>query len=177
MSLCLSKGVEATTLAKILVASTMECENRFQLKSWYGRVPSYSNISDNPSRGSDEQLIAYGSQRAEVNWGEILNTWIPIGGNDGGGSDESPLWKKSESSCDPPASFSSFAFMSVIPVLHFCVFCTDRLFVWRRMAMRRIEPNVRFACIYIYIYMCMLRLCIRCWFAVCTCWHCVVDAV
>ena len=40
------------------------------------------------------QLIAYGSQRAEVNWGEILNTWIPIGGNDGGGSDESPLWEK-----------------------------------------------------------------------------------
>ena len=38
-----------------------------------------------------EQLIAYGSQRAEVNLGEILNTWIPIGGNDGGGSDESPL--------------------------------------------------------------------------------------
>ena len=85
------KGVGATTIAKKLVASAMECENRFQLKSWYGRVPSHSNISDNPSRGSDEQLIAYGSQRAEVNLGEILNTWIPVGGNDGGGSDESPL--------------------------------------------------------------------------------------
>ena len=85
------KGVGNTPVAQHLVAATMEYENRLQLKSWYGRVPSHSNISDNPSRGSEEQLVALGSQAICPDLGEILSTCLPNGGDDGGGSIESPL--------------------------------------------------------------------------------------
>ena len=53
------KGVGTTRVAKEIVAKTMELETCLQLKSWYGRVPSHSNVSDNPSRGSEEQPIAF----------------------------------------------------------------------------------------------------------------------
>ena len=58
------KGVGNIQVAKQVVPATMEHEHSLQLKSWYGRVPSHSNISDNPSRGSEEQLVALGSQAA-----------------------------------------------------------------------------------------------------------------
>lgn len=44
-----SERVGTTPIAEKLVASAVKCETRFQLKSWYGRVPSFGNISDNIS--------------------------------------------------------------------------------------------------------------------------------
>ena len=71
--------------------------------------------------------------------------------NDGGGSDESPLWKKSDSSVIHRHPFSfSVCIMSVIPVLHFLFFNTT--VIWRRMAMRCIETERMFhTCIHIYV--------------------------
>ena len=47
----LMKGVGETPVAERFVASIMDREYTLQSKSWYGRVPSYSNPSDYPSRG------------------------------------------------------------------------------------------------------------------------------
>lgn len=69
----LMRGVGETPTAKYLVSSIMECENQLQTKSWYGRVPSHSNPSDDPSRGSFETLNALGSVRVDIPWGELLS--------------------------------------------------------------------------------------------------------
>ena len=62
------KGVDTTRVAKEIVAKTMELETCLQLKSWYGHVPSHSNVSDNPSRGSEEQLIAFAVLVPKSTW-------------------------------------------------------------------------------------------------------------
>ena len=62
------KGVGETHAAKDLIAAIMECEYRLQTKSWFGRVPSYSNISDDPSRLVFETLTQQGSMLTEVPW-------------------------------------------------------------------------------------------------------------
>jgi hypothetical protein len=68
----LMKGAGETPVAKCLVASIMEQEHKMQTKSWYGRVPSHSNPSDDPSRGSCESLVAFGSIVIDVPWSELL---------------------------------------------------------------------------------------------------------
>ena len=64
----LMKGVGETFAAKDLVAAIMECEYHLQTKSWFGRVPSYSNISDDPSRLVFETMKKQGSMLIEVPW-------------------------------------------------------------------------------------------------------------
>ena len=68
----LMKGAGETPVAKCLIASTMEQEHKMQTKSWDGRVPSHSNPSDDPSRGSCESLVALGSIGIDVPWSELL---------------------------------------------------------------------------------------------------------
>jgi hypothetical protein len=68
----LMKGIGETPIAKCLVAAIMEREYQLQTKSWYGRVPSHSNPSGDPSRGSFEALTALGSVRVEIPWGELM---------------------------------------------------------------------------------------------------------
>ena len=62
------KGVGETYAAKALIAAIMECEYRLQTKSWFGRVPSYSNIADDPSRLIHETLLKCGSKLIDVPW-------------------------------------------------------------------------------------------------------------
>ena len=68
----LMKGVGETPVAERFVASIMDRKYTLQSKSWYGRVPSYSNPSDDPSRGSFDALVAGGSQLVGIPWGELL---------------------------------------------------------------------------------------------------------
>jgi hypothetical protein len=68
------KGVGETPMSKCLVAEIMKREYHLQTKSWYGRVPSHSNPSDDPSRGSFSTLTALGSVRVDIPWGELLSS-------------------------------------------------------------------------------------------------------
>ena len=73
----LMKGVGETPVAKHFVKSILDLEHQSQSRSWYGRVPSHSNPSDDPSRGSHEALVAVGSLRAEIPWGEMSRFLLP----------------------------------------------------------------------------------------------------
>ena len=87
----LMKGVGETPVARLLVSSILQCENEMQTKSWYGRVPSHSNPSDDPSRGSTKALLEKGSIEIAVPWGEIWACLlIPIGDVGGGDSTLNP---------------------------------------------------------------------------------------
>ena len=66
------KGYGSTELAQRIVGCAMEAESQYKLKSWYARVPTYSNISDGPSRLDCKEVEQLGSQRVEVDWEQIL---------------------------------------------------------------------------------------------------------
>ena len=62
------KGVGATHYASLLVDSFVQKEIDLQIKSWFSRVPSYSNVADAPSRLSFTKLEELGAFRREINW-------------------------------------------------------------------------------------------------------------
>ena len=46
-----------------VIESFLELENSFQLKVWFGRVPTASNIADGPSRLDFQALLDCGAER------------------------------------------------------------------------------------------------------------------
>ena len=67
------KGSGATRLADGIIQLFCEAEAVLQLKSWFSRVPSHSNISDGPSRLDFRLLLSVGCSRAVVPWKEIAS--------------------------------------------------------------------------------------------------------
>ena len=59
-------------LAMRIIDSCAHLENTAQLKAWHARVPTHSNLTDAPSRGHFQHLIAAGCSRLIVPWEEIL---------------------------------------------------------------------------------------------------------
>ena len=69
----LIKGSGATKVADAIIQLFCESEAALQLKSWFSRVPSHSNISDEPSRLKFEQLLSLGCRKATIPWMEIAS--------------------------------------------------------------------------------------------------------
>ena len=72
----LCKGYGGTELAQKIVQDIMCEECRLELKSWYARVPSHSNISDGPSRLDCNEIEQLGSTGREVDWDFILENFL-----------------------------------------------------------------------------------------------------
>ena len=66
------KGVGATDLAQRIVKKIMGLESGLELKTWYARVPSHSNVSDGPSRLDCSEVLQLGSTRTEVDLKHFL---------------------------------------------------------------------------------------------------------
>ena len=64
----LTKALGATRHAEAIVHQIMSLESEIRNKPWYGRVPTASNISDDPSRLECSHLDSIGCQRCEVDW-------------------------------------------------------------------------------------------------------------
>ena len=71
-----AKAMEALRLHKKIVQDIMCEECRLELKSWYARVPSHSNVSDGPSRLDCEEVRQLGSSGREVDWDSILENFL-----------------------------------------------------------------------------------------------------
>ena len=69
----LIKGYGATKIADSIVQLFCEMEATLQLKSWFSRVPSHSNISDDPSRLKFDRLLSLGCRKANIPWLEIAS--------------------------------------------------------------------------------------------------------
>ena len=68
----LCKGYGATSAAQIVVQKVMEQECRCELKTWFARVPTHSNIADGPSRLQCKEVELMGSKKLEVDWNVVL---------------------------------------------------------------------------------------------------------
>ena len=59
-------------------------EMDIQIKVWFSRVPTASNIADSPSRLETEELNALGVERSTVDWKVLLERVGKIGSNQWG---------------------------------------------------------------------------------------------
>jgi hypothetical protein len=87
------KAYGATEIADGMVQAFTEHEMDLQIKSWFARVPSASNIADAPSRHEDSELRDRGALKMAINWQairEIIDCWV----SRNGGDDISPLLVK-----------------------------------------------------------------------------------
>ena len=50
-----------------------EEEMKLQIKAWFARVPSFSNLADSPSRLEDDFLLKLGSVKGPINWQAVEN--------------------------------------------------------------------------------------------------------
>ena len=64
----LTKALGATQRAEAIVHQIMSLESEVRNKPWYGRVPTASNISDDPSRLDCQYIESLGCQRCDIDW-------------------------------------------------------------------------------------------------------------
>ena len=64
----LTKALGATQLAEAIVHHVTSIESEICNKPGYGRVPTASNIADDPSRLDCQYIESLGCQRCEVDW-------------------------------------------------------------------------------------------------------------
>ena len=65
-------GATPSETGSWLVRTFTVHEMRCQLKVWFARVPTSSNLADKPSRLDVTELVAEGASRVTVNWDKLL---------------------------------------------------------------------------------------------------------
>ena len=61
-----------------MLTTVLELEGAFATSSWFTRVPSKSNIADNPSRGDINDLLAAKAKHEQVEPIKILQVLGPV---------------------------------------------------------------------------------------------------
>ena len=67
----LIKGVASTKVGKCIMKNFVTLELEGQIKSWFSRVPTSSNIADDPSRLKFASLEALGASRVKISWSKV----------------------------------------------------------------------------------------------------------
>ena len=70
----LKAGRAATLVASELVEVFVEREMGLQIKPWFARAPTSSNIADDPSRLSEDVVRSLGSTKTVVAWDEVARS-------------------------------------------------------------------------------------------------------
>ena len=71
--MALVKGYGETFFGKRIVCAHVDQENALQLRSWYARVPSFSNIADGPSRMDCALVTRLGGKQIMLPWERFLH--------------------------------------------------------------------------------------------------------
>ena len=69
--LSLIKGYGATNLSNAIIGAFCRTEAELQLKTWFSRVPTHSNLSDGPSRLDFSVVLALGRTKLEIPWSKV----------------------------------------------------------------------------------------------------------
>ena len=78
------KGHGETLRAKFMIEEFVDIEARLKLRIWFGRVPSYSNPADSPSRLCNTEVLGMGATETKLNWEEVKMHLELGSGADGG---------------------------------------------------------------------------------------------
>lgn len=91
------RGSGATEAADTMIRSFCQLENALNLRSWFSRVPSHSNLGDDPSRLQDSTLFALGAKKKRIDWQTVtrllMSSHVDVGMVRGLGSDRFPIAK------------------------------------------------------------------------------------
>ena len=68
------KGHGATVIAGTMVGAFIDEEMRLQVKTWFARVPSLSNLADSPSRLEDSFVVHLGAVKGPIDWQAVENS-------------------------------------------------------------------------------------------------------
>ena len=67
------KAYASTDVGRKIMRSFVHLGLGMQVKSWFSRVPTSSNLADDPSRMKSNLLEVTGAFRVEISWSEIGN--------------------------------------------------------------------------------------------------------
>lgn len=65
------RGAGETVYSSKFIGEFVSIECREQIKSWFARVPSFSNIADGASRMDCQQLLSMGAVQTTSMWESI----------------------------------------------------------------------------------------------------------
>ena len=65
------RGDGETLRSKSMIESFVDLEARLQLRIWFGRVPSYSNPADSPSRLCNDEVLSLGATETNIDWEQV----------------------------------------------------------------------------------------------------------
>ena len=68
----LIRGAGGTSLANVIIGTFCLKEAELQLKTWFSRVPTHSNLSDGPSRMDFNVVTALGCAKVEIPWAMVI---------------------------------------------------------------------------------------------------------
>ncbi len=74
--MALIKGYGETSHAAKLVKAYVNLEFKHQVKTWFARVPSHSNVGDGPSRDDISLVTKLGAVRTNLDWVRIAELLI-----------------------------------------------------------------------------------------------------
>ena len=77
--MALIKGWGETSNSAKLVKEYVNLEMETQVKTWFARVPSFSNVGDGPSRGDHSLVQKLGAVQTKVDWERIAEILIKMG--------------------------------------------------------------------------------------------------
>ncbi|CAE7573734.1 unnamed protein product [Symbiodinium sp. CCMP2456] len=67
-------------VARVIIDGILQKETVLQIRSWYARVPTHSNLADAPSRrGEIKDLLSKACSRVFVNWNDVMRQCFPMG--------------------------------------------------------------------------------------------------
>ena len=67
------RGSGETKWARVFLQEFVQLESDLELKTWFSRVPSFSNLSDDASRLCFENLLARGVTQTSVDWERVID--------------------------------------------------------------------------------------------------------
>ena len=67
----LIRGAGATNLANAIIGNFCKTEAELQLKTWFSRVPTHSNLRDGPSQNDFSVVLALGCTKLEIPWSKV----------------------------------------------------------------------------------------------------------
>ena len=69
--MALIKGFGETSHAARFIKAYVNLEGEHQVKTWFARVPSHSNVGDGPSRDDISLVTELGAVRTNLDWERI----------------------------------------------------------------------------------------------------------
>ena len=121
------KAYGATSVADGMLEDFTAEEMRLQIKSWFARVPSASNLADAPSRNDDAFLTGSGATKVFFSWHGMEQKFVSWSSRNGGGRGSWQTWYFPRAlrgkNCESVRPSEAVHFIQWVRLFDVCFFC------------------------------------------------------